>query len=107
MDADYESNAQEIRRYIGQRIAHARKVAGLSQEQLANQLANYTGEVWSRIMITKMETGLKRIDVETLCAVAIVQDRAVGWYFQDAPSSLRDTIPGLLGLAPEDELEAA
>jgi len=85
---------QGIRRYIGQRIAHARKVDGLSQERLAARMSNYTGEEWSRVMVAKLETGGKRIDVETLCAVAVVQDRSVGWYFADAPSSLANAIPG-------------
>lgn len=87
----------QVRRYIGKRIKHARALNETSQAQLAKKLTDYTGERISREVVANFETGRRAITVELLCAIAVVQDRQVGWYFQDAPSSLASTIPGLLG----------
>jgi transcriptional regulator with XRE-family HTH domain len=102
-----ESRELEVRRYIGKRIKYARTLNDTSQAKLAQQLTNYTGQDFTREIVTNFETGRRAITVELLCAIAVVQDRSVSWYFQDAPSSLSSTIPGLLGLAPEPVLNAA
>ncbi len=101
-----DNRYREVRRYIGKRIKYGRALNETSQAQLAEQLSDYTGEEFTREIVTNFETGRRAISVELLCAIAVVQDRTVGWYFQDAPSSLRSTIPGLLGLTSEPHLVA-
>ena len=85
-----DEHARAIRRYIGQRIQHARDVDGIGQDEQAARLG------WTRNIQANIESGRRRIDVETLCHIGMVQGRPVSWYLADAPDSIAGAIPGLL-----------
>lgn len=101
-----ETTAKEVRRYIGARIKHARALNRQSQADLANRLHEHTGQDWTREIVANLETGRRAIPVELMCSIAAVQERTVGWYFADAPGTLRDAIPGLFG-TPSRALQIA
>ena len=54
---------------VGQRIAAARRAAGLSQRELAERLA------WPRDTLINFEYGRRAIDVDRLVAIAAALDR--------------------------------
>jgi transcriptional regulator with XRE-family HTH domain len=85
-----------IRRHIANRIKYARLQLGQTQETLGDQLTAYTSETWSRAVVANLEIGKRGITIEDLCAIAAVQGRPVTWYFDDAPASLAEAIPGWL-----------
>ena len=59
---------------VGQRIADARKAAGLSQEQLAGELGV------DRTVVSKIESGDRRVDTLELAQLARVLKRSIEWF---------------------------
>lgn len=93
-----ESTQKAVRRYIGERVKHARGVDGVpSAEALAKQLG------WSRSKVANFESGRKEVTFVDLCAIAQVQGRPVTWYFEGAPGELADAIPLTGGDTPQGE----
>lgn len=89
--------ALSIRRYIGARIKYARSLADLTQTELAADVNAHAPDfAWTREIVTNIERGRRGVNIEELCVIASVQQRPVGWYFADAPASLREHIPGYL-----------
>jgi transcriptional regulator with XRE-family HTH domain len=67
---------------IGARIREARKLAGLSQNQLAKLMRLH------RPTISEMEAGNRRVSAEELGHLAEFLDVSVGWIVGEAPSEL-------------------
>lgn len=63
-------------------VKMARHYRGQTQEQLAAELAEATGEPWSRAMIGKLETGGKVLDVQTLMLIAEIHDLPISFYLE-------------------------
>lgn len=57
-----------------------------TQSELADALTEATGEKWTRVMVGKLETGGKVLDVETLQAIAEIQRLPYSFYLE-APGS--------------------
>ena len=97
-----EATQETVRRHIGVRIRYARDLDGVaSAEKLAEQLSDYTGEMWSRNVMANIETGRKELSFTDLLAIAKVQQRPIGWYLQDAPDTISHDLPGYRGLLTE------
>ncbi len=67
---------------IGERVAHARKVAGLTQLELASQLR------LDRTAISKIEAGQRQLDSMELARLSNVLDRSVDWFLFHPPSAV-------------------
>ena len=67
---------------LGSRIAEARKLAGLTQEQLASVMS------LGRTVITKIESGARRVSATELVTLAEVLDRPVDWFFVVSPPAV-------------------
>lgn len=63
-------------------VKMGRALRGQTQEELAGELTRATGEKWSRVMVGKLETGGKVLDVETLMAIAEIQDLPYSFYLE-------------------------
>ncbi len=53
-----------------------------TQEQLAEALTTDTGRAWTRGMVAALENGKKHFTVDTLVAVARIQDLPVEFYLR-------------------------
>jgi transcriptional regulator with XRE-family HTH domain len=88
---------------VGARIREARKMAGLSQNQLAKLMRLH------RPAITEIEAGNRRVSAEELGRLAEFLDVSVGWIVGEAPSEVAEDDPrvqlaarALRKLKPED-----
>lgn len=63
-------------------VKMGRALRGQTQAQLAQALSEATGEPWSRVMVGKLETGDKVLDVGTLMAIAEIQDLPFDFYLE-------------------------
>lgn len=68
-------------------IAMGRRYRGQTQTDLAKALSRATGKRWSRGMVSHLESGYKRLDVETLVAIAEIQDLPYKFYLE-GPAAL-------------------
>lgn len=68
-------------------IAMGRRYRRQTQEELAEKLTKATGERWSRVMVGKLESGGKVLEVETLMAIARVQDLPYSFYLEGPEST--------------------
>jgi transcriptional regulator with XRE-family HTH domain len=89
--------ATRSNRSIPRRIAAARKLAEMTQGQLARRLSELTEDRWSREMVANLETGRRVIPAELLAWLGVALDVDPGWFFTDPrrPGSVR-TNPGSL-----------
>lgn len=79
-------------------IAIARRLRGRqTQKQLADALTQETGEQWSRVMVTKLESGDKELTVDTLMAIARIHDLPCSFYLEPMPGAAREAKGLLLG----------
>lgn len=69
-------------------IAMGRRYRRQTQKELAEKLTEVTGEPWSRVMVGKLESGGKVLEVETLLAIAEIQDLPHSFYLE-GPESTR------------------
>lgn len=70
-------------------IAIARRLRGRqTQKQLADALTVEMGEPWSRVMVTKLESGDKELTVEILMAIARIHDLPCSFYLDPMPGSV-------------------
>lgn len=74
--------APSMSRIVGQRIAAARRAAGLSQRELAERLH------WPRDTLINFEYGRRTIDVDRLAAIATALDRHPATLLFDADDVL-------------------
>lgn len=70
------------RTQIAERLREARKLAGLSQGQVAGMLGLH------RPSVTEMEAGNRRVSSDELVRLAEVYDVSVTWLVGDAPETL-------------------
>lgn len=76
-------------------IAAARALVGQSQADLARELTAVKGETWTRGMVANLETGAKKLDVDTLLAIAAIQGYDLRFYTEGPQrSSTNSAIPG-------------
>ncbi|MCQ3809600.1 MAG: ImmA/IrrE family metallo-endopeptidase [Acidimicrobiia bacterium] len=75
-----EDMAEEIQ--LGARIAEARDLAGLTQEQIASK----TG--LGRTVVAKIEKGTRKLGATELVALADALDRPVDWFFTSSPPAV-------------------
>lgn len=61
-------------------VKAGRAIRGQSQEELAELLAAETGKPWTRDKVASLENGRKKFDVDTLEAIAKVQDLPLAFY---------------------------
>ena len=91
-DMDIPLYENPSRRAIARRVVAARKMAEMTQVQLARRLSDTTGHQWSRDVIASLETGRRMIPAEVLVSLGEVLDVAPGWFLSD-PRGFRPT-PG-------------
>ena len=72
---------------IALRIREARKMAGLSQAQVAKRLGIH------RPSVTEIEAGNRRVSAEELAQMAEMFDVRVAWLVGDAPETLESNDP--------------
>lgn len=68
-------------------IAMGRRYRRQTQQELADQLTKMTGEKWSRVMIGKLESGGKVLEVETLMAIAAIHNLPYSFYLEGPESN--------------------
>jgi transcriptional regulator with XRE-family HTH domain len=92
-------------------VAAGRRYTGQTQAGLARALEAETGQHWSRVMVARLERGDKVLDVETLMAVAKIQQLPVGFYLYGPSATVPNSpIPGYINsdlVIPEDFPAAA
>jgi|SRR5947209_16079026 len=88
---------------VGSRIREARKMAGLSQGQLAKLMKLH------RPAISEIEAGNRRVSADELARLAEFLDVSVGWIVGEAPDQMEADDPhvqlaarALRKLKPED-----
>lgn len=74
---------------LSERLKEARKLAGLSQGQVARILGMH------RPSITEMELGNRRVSADELAKLAEVYDVSVSWLLGESPDSLDTQDPRL------------
>lgn len=74
---------------LSERLKEARKLAGLSQGQVASILGMH------RPSITEMELGNRRVSADELAKLAEVYDVSVSWLLGESPDSLDTQDPRL------------
>lgn len=79
-----KSTAREI---IAVRIREARKMAGLSQAQVAKLLGVH------RPSVTEIESGNRRVSAEELARMAELFDVSVAWLVGEAPETVESDDP--------------
>jgi transcriptional regulator with XRE-family HTH domain len=67
---------------VGRRVAEARKVADLSQEELAGKLG------LDRTAVSKIESGDRRVDTLELANLARELGRSIAWFVTDPPAAI-------------------
>lgn len=77
------------RRSVAERIREARKLAGLSQRQVADILGLH------RPSVSEMEAGNRRVTAVELAKLAEIFDVSVAWLLGDAPDELEGDDPRL------------
>ena len=86
---------------IAGRVAAARRMADISQDQLARRITRRTGEEWTGQQVANMETGRKQIVAGMLVVLGEALDVDPGWFLSGpprAPGRVLD-IPGSLKVA--------
>jgi transcriptional regulator with XRE-family HTH domain len=82
----------------GLAVHMARRSAGLTQEQLADELAQRTGQVWSQSTVSRLERGERQPTVAVLIALRDLFGFDLAWWV-DGPLIRRDSVsanPGQL-----------
>jgi len=88
-----------VNRHIGLRMAYGRKLAGLSQAQMAAQMSEH-GIVTSRDQLGSVESGRRSARADELLAYSIICDKPVGWFFSEVDAAnLADDASPIPGLA--------
>ena len=89
-------------------IAAARAWADMTQEEFAERLTQATGKPWSRGMVNHLESGRRRIEFETVMAIARLTDVPLE-FFEHGPVATGDdsAIPGQLNWLDEALVGAA
>lgn len=64
----------------GRRIAAARALERISQEELAHRLTQISGEEWTRANIASIENGRRAMRVTELDLFAQAQGQDIAWY---------------------------
>lgn len=64
-----------------------RRMRRQSQTDLAKALTVETGEEWTRFMVGNLEADRKTLDVETLMAIARIQNLPCSFYLEPLPGS--------------------
>jgi len=72
---------------VGKRIREARKMAGLSQQQLATLLKLH------RPTVSEIEAGNRRVAAEELSRLADILDVSVAWLLGESPENAGDEDP--------------
>lgn len=67
---------------IGERIREVREFRGYSQEELCNKLKE-KGLTFSREIISKMETGNRKIGIDEMKAIADVCDVTIDFFLEE------------------------
>jgi len=75
-----------VNRHIGLRMAYGRKLAGLSQAQMAAQMSEH-GIVTSRDQLGSVESGRRSARADELLAYSIICDKPVGWFFSEVDAA--------------------
>ncbi len=70
---------QKLTKAIGQKIKKARQEAGVSQEQLADELGLSGNNI-----ISRWENGVGRISVDQLLKIAELTQRPISYFFGEA-----------------------
>lgn len=96
-------NPVERRAQLAERLKEARKLAGLSQGQVAKLLGLH------RPSVTEIEAGNRRVSAEELSQLAELYDVSVAWLVGEAPDTVDAADPRLqlaarelLKLKPDD-----
>ncbi len=63
-------------------IAMGRKYRGQTQQDLADALTKVTGSRWSRVMVGYLESGDKRLTVDTLLVIAKIHQLPYSFYME-------------------------
>ena len=63
-------------------IAMGRKYRRQSQQGLADALSDATGEHWSRGMVAHLESGHKRLTVDTLMVISAIHELPYSFYLE-------------------------
>lgn len=87
--ADRERGPNPIDQYVGQRIRARRKVLGVSQEKLADQL----GLTFQQVQ--KYERGANRVSASKLYEIARALKSSIPYFFHDLPDPAADAQPGM------------
>ena len=73
---------------VAENMRRARRMRGLTQEDLGYRLRDLTGAAWPRSLIAMFESAwsnenerTRRLDVNQLCAVAMALDMPISWFF--------------------------
>ena len=74
---------------IAERLKEARKLAGLSQGQVARMLSLH------RPSVTEMEAGNRRVSADELAQLAEIYDVSVAWLLGETPETLEAQDPRL------------
>jgi len=77
------------RSHIAERLKEARKLAGLSQGQVAKMLGLH------RPSVSEMEAGNRRVAADELARLAEIYDVSVAWLLGEAPETLDAQDPRL------------
>lgn len=67
-------------------VAAARAISQISQEELAERLAEISGKPWTRANVAALENGRRAMRVEELEWFAKAQGRDIAWYLTPEPS---------------------
>ena len=101
LQVDVERSPNPIDLHVGARIRMRRKVLGVSQEKLAEELCLTFQQV------QKYERGVNRIGASRLFDLARVLDVPIGFFFDDMPDSMGGVASGfrsrLAGFAETQE----
>jgi transcriptional regulator with XRE-family HTH domain len=79
--------SDEIRLSIAARIREARKMAGLSQGQVAKLLKLH------RPAVSELEAGNRRVSAEELAQMASLFDVSIAWLVGEAPEAVESDDP--------------
>lgn len=83
------SESETTKRLVSERLKEARKLAGLSQGQVAKILGLH------RPSVSEIEAGNRRVSAEELAKLAELYDVSVSWLLGDAPPMLDARDPRL------------
>lgn len=83
VDLEKHRRMQKRRWEAARRVAHARDLARMSQEGLAEALTELTGVQWSRRMVQRLEDGSRNMTVDELHAIGEALGRPPRWFVAD------------------------